>query len=158
VLEPVEGRLAGQGGAAGATGGELTHGRGQHRVVAQGVVVDQILVAQRQSEHALAHQGGEAVLDLVRRTVIREAGRESPDQADRPVGGAQQQRPGVGGDGAAVEPGYHRPAVNGCKREPIRATVCRHRGTPPLGPKALSQKNFRSFRAPMHLLPVRNPG
>ena len=117
VLEPVEGRLAGQRRAAGATGGELAHGRGQHRVVAQLIVVDQILVAQRQAEHALADQGGEAVLDLVRRAVIGEAGGEPPDQADRPVGGAQQQRPGVRGDGAAVE---RRPPPRGLRRVQTR--------------------------------------
>ena len=67
VLEPVERRLAGQRRAVGATRAELAGDRRQHRVVAQGVVVDQVLVAQRQGEHALADQGGHVVLDLVRR-------------------------------------------------------------------------------------------
>ena len=158
MLEPVERRLARRRRAARPACPELAHDRGQHRVVAQGVVVDQVLVTQRQGEHALADQGGQAVLDLIRRAVIDETGREPPDQADRPIGGAQEQRAGVGGDRPAIESGHHGTALDACKVEPIRATVCRHRGTPLLAPKALSQKNFRSFRAPMHLLPVRNPG
>ena len=40
----------------------------------QGVVVDQILVAQRQGEHALPDQGGQAVLDPVRRPMIDKVG------------------------------------------------------------------------------------
>ena len=138
VLEAIEGRLAGQGGAVGTTCGELAQGGGQHRVVAQGVVVEQILVAQRQSEHALAHQGGQAVLDLRGRAVIDEAGGEPPDQPDRPVGGAQKQRPGVGGDRPAIKSRHHGAAFDRCKLEPIRATVRRHRGAPLLEPKALS--------------------
>ena len=158
VLEPVEGRLAGKRRAIGATGAELASDRGQHRVVAQGVVVDQILVAQRQGEHPLADQGGHAVLDPARRTVIGKAGGKPPDQPDRPFGGAQQQRPDVGGDRATVERGHHRTPFHACKLHPVQATLCRHRGAPPLEPKALLQKNFRSIRAPMHLLPVRYPG
>jgi hypothetical protein len=42
--------------------------------------------------------------------------------------------------------------------EQVTATLCRHRGTPLRRVKPLSQKNYRRFRAPMHLFPVRNPG
>ena len=148
MLEPVERRLARRRRAARPACPELAHDRGQHRVVAQGVVVDQVLVTQRQGEHALADQGGQAVLDLIRRAVIDETGREPPDQADRPIGGAQEQRAGVGGDRPAIESGHHGTALDACKVEPIRATVCRHRGTPLLGPKALLQKNFLLIPSP----------
>jgi hypothetical protein len=144
--------------AALATGGELAHGRGQHRVVAQSVVIDQVLVAQGQREHPLADQGRHAVLDLLGGAMVDEAAGEPTQQPDRPIGGAQKERPGIRGDRSAVEPGHHPTAFDACKLEPIRATFCRHRGTPLLAPKALLQKNFRSFGAPMHLLPVRNPG
>ena len=89
VLETIEGRLAGQRRAAGSAGAELAGDGGQHRVVAQGVVVDQILVAQGQREHTLPDQGLQRVLDLLGRALVDKAGREPPDQADRPVGGAQ---------------------------------------------------------------------
>ena len=158
MLEPVERRLAGERRAIGATGGELAHGRGQHRVVAQGIVVEQVLVAQGQREHPLTDQGRQIVLDLLGRTLIRKARREPPDQADRPVGGAQEQRPGIRGDGPTVKPSQHGTAFDARKLEPIRATVCRHWGDPPRRLKVLQHNNFRRFGTPMHLLPVRYPG
>ena len=51
-----------------------------------------------------------------------------------------------------------RPATgDGCKTEQLCATLCRHRGPPPNRAKLLQHNNFDSFRAPMHLLAVRNP-
>ena len=38
-----------------------------------------------------------------------------------------------------------------CKFKQFRVTLRRHRRTPLLRRKALSQKHFRRFRAPMHL-------
>jgi hypothetical protein len=49
-------------------------------------------------------------------------------------------------------------SIDRCKFEQRRVTLCPHRGTPLLRRKALSQKNFRRFRAPMHLPAVRYPG
>ena len=65
VLEPVQGRLAGQGRAIGAAGLELA---GKHRhdgIVPDLVVVDQILVAQSNPEHALADQGCDLMLEAL---------------------------------------------------------------------------------------------
>ena len=50
VLQPVERRLAGE-----CTAGLVEHG-GQRRIEAQRVVIDQILVAEREAEDALAQQ------------------------------------------------------------------------------------------------------
>lgn len=159
VLEPVEGRLAGERCAIRPACGELAGDRRQHGVVAQGIVVDQVLVAQRQGEHPLADQPRQGVLDLVRRAMVDEAGREPPHQADRPVGGAQEQRPRVRGDGAAVKPDHHHSTgFDAFKLEPIRVTVRLRWGDPPRRLKMLLHNNFRRFGAPMHLLPVRNPG
>ena len=158
VLEPVERRLAGQRRTIRSARGELAGNGRQHRVVPQLIVIDQILVAQRQGEHALPDQGGHAVLDPLGRTVVDKAGGEPPDEADRTVGRPQQQRPCVRGDRPAIEPGHHHAALNWCKLKAIETTLCRHRGTPLRAPKPLPQKNFRSFRAPMHLHPVRNSG
>jgi hypothetical protein len=52
VLQPVQRALASK--------------HGQHRVMPQLVVVVQILVAERDAEHALADQGGYLVLDPLR--------------------------------------------------------------------------------------------
>ena len=58
----------------------------------------------------------------------------------------------------AIKRRLHRAPFDACKTEQVRATLCRHRGAPPIQGKSFSQKNFRPFRAPMHLLSVRNPG
>jgi hypothetical protein len=158
VLQPVQRALARQGRAAGTARLQLAGEHGQHRIVPQLVVVDQILVAERDAEDALADQRGDRVLDPLRVAGIAEAGGEAPDQADRPIGGAEQQRAGIGGDRPAVEAGDHRAARDRCKLEQRRATLRRHRGPPLRRRKALSQKNFRRLRAPMHLRLVRNAG
>jgi hypothetical protein len=122
------------------------------------VVVDQVLVAKRDAEHPLAHQGGDIVRDALRGARIAKARCEAPHQADGPVRGPEQQRAGIGGDRPAVEAGHHTPGLDGCKLEQRRATLCRHRGPPLHRRKALLQKNFRRFRAPMHLRLVRFAG
>src|SRR4051794_12429712 len=81
VLQPVQGRLAGQGRAIGAAGHELATEHGQNRIVPQLVVVDQVLIAKRDAEDALADQGRKGVLDLVRITSILEAGRSTKPMA-----------------------------------------------------------------------------
>ncbi len=119
VLEPVQGALAGERGAGLALGLELA---GEHRVVAQLVVVDQILVAERNAEHPLRHHGLDAVLHLRLGAAIDEAGGEPLDQSNRPVGRAEQERPGVRGDHAAVERG-HVPKRPSCREVGRDATV-----------------------------------
>ena len=98
--------------------------------MAQLVVVVQILVAQRQPEHALADERAYLMFDQNRRAGIAEAGCEPIDQPDRPVRGAKQQRAGVRGDGAPIERRDHRASCDACKSKQIRATLCRHRGPP----------------------------
>jgi hypothetical protein len=154
VLKAVERALAGQRGAGGTARCQLAGENGQRRVAPQLVVVDQVLVAECDAEHPLADQGGDLVLDPLRRPRVAEAGREAPNEADGPVRGAEQQGSGVGGDRPAVKARDHGAALNGCKLEQRRATLCWHRG-PPLhrGPpqhrrKALSQKNFLRIRSP----------
>jgi hypothetical protein len=158
VLEPVQGALAGERRTTLALGSELAGQRREHRVVAQVIMVDQIFVAERDAEHPLRHHRLDRVLDLRLGPAVLEAGGEPCDQADRPIGRAEQQRPGIRGGLAAVKRGLDSTALNRCKPEQVSATLCRHRGAPLHGDKALSQKNYCRFRAPMHLLPVRNPG
>jgi hypothetical protein len=58
--------------------------------VAQLVVVDQILVAQRNPNYPLPDQSRYRVLDQLRRAVVRKAAGKPLDQPDRPVGGGLQ--------------------------------------------------------------------
>jgi hypothetical protein len=158
MLQPVQRAFAGERRAALTPGDELAGEGREHRIVAQLVVVDQILIAERDAEHPLRHHRRDAVLDLRLGAAISKASRESGNQADRPVGRAKQQRPGIRGDLAAVERRHHLAALDHFITEQITATLCRHRGAPLLRANSLSQKNYRRFRAPMHLLLVRNPG
>jgi hypothetical protein len=158
VLQPVQGALAGKRGTAGAPRLQLASENGQHRVMTELVVVDEVLMAKRNAQHTLADQGGDLMLNALRRPRITEAGGEAPHQADGAVGGAEQQRTGIRSDRPAVEPGHHPPGLDRCELKQPWATLRRHRGPPLRRRKALSQKNFRRLRAPMHLRLARNPG
>jgi DNA-binding PadR family transcriptional regulator len=101
----------------------------------------------------------EAVLPLLHLGVGRPPVLGEPlDQPDRPIRRPEQQRPGVRGDRPAIEIGNHPPPIDSCKTHPFRATLCRHRGALLRSRKSLLQKNFRTFRTPMHLPLMRNPG
>ena len=68
MLQPVQRRLAGQRRAVLAARLELADQRRHHRIVAQMIVIVEVLVAERQAEHALADQRRQAVLDQLGRT------------------------------------------------------------------------------------------
>ena len=158
VLEPVERALAGERRAAPVPRLQPAEHHPEHRVVAQPVVVDQVLVAERDPEYPLPDQRRHLVDNPLRRPAVGEAGREALDQPDRPVGRPEQQPARVRGDRAAIEIRHHRPAIDPCESHRLRATLCRHRGDLLRGPKSLSQKHFPTFRTPMHLPLVRNAG
>ena len=99
-------------------------------LVAQLIVVDQILVAQRDPEHPLTNHARHRVLDQIGRAVIGEAAGKPRHQPDRPFGGTQQHCPGLGGHLAAIESGDHRAPFNRYKPKQIRATLCPHRASP----------------------------
>ena len=63
--------------AVGAPGRELAGEDRQHRVVAELVMIDEVLMAERDAEDALADQGGDLVLDPLRRPRVAEAGGEA---------------------------------------------------------------------------------
>jgi hypothetical protein len=58
----------------------------QHRLVAQLVVVADVLVAEGDADDPLPDQGPDAVLHLVLLAFIHEACSDPPDQADRAIG------------------------------------------------------------------------
>ena len=143
MLQPRQRRLAGQRRTVLATGRELAQHRRHHRIVAQIVVIDEVLLPERDADDALADQRADRVLDQLLVAPIAEAGCEAVDDPHRPVGLRQQQCAGVRRDRAAREIGHNRAALDPSEIERILDTVCRHRGTSPLSQKSLSQNNFR---------------
>ena len=130
-LEPVEGAGAGQRMApvalahAALTGhvGAAEREREQ-AVVAQGVMVIDILVAEREPVQALGDQVLQGMLAARRIAVIAEAGGHAGGQLEGAVGGPQDDGPAVRGHAAAVEAGDHLSAA--VVREFDCGTVCRH--------------------------------
>jgi len=99
----------------------------QQYVVAQPVVVVQILVAQRDPEHPLRHQIGGRVLHPRCIPVVHEAVREAAQPARALLHLAQQQHPTVRAHMLRFEPAHHRPASQTGKLNLRRATLCLHR-------------------------------
>ena len=129
-FQPVQRALAGQRRTIRAPRFELASQHRHHRVVAQFVMIDQILVAQRDAKYALPDQGRNRVLDQILRSAVLETPGKPINQPDRPVARAKQHRAGIRGHLAAVESGNHRSAIDGCKSKQIRATLCLHRASP----------------------------
>jgi len=95
--------------------------------MAQGVVIVDILVAQRNRRNPLADHGAQRMHNKARIALVAEAGRDPIEQADRLVGVAQQQGAGIRGDRAAIECSHHTAAIKAFKIEVIRDTLCLHR-------------------------------
>ena len=114
-FQPVERRFAGQRRTIRTSCFKLAAQHRHDRVVPQLVVVDQILIAQRNPEHPLTHQARHFVYDQVSRTVIGEAAGKALDHSDLLIGGAEQHRPGLRGHRPTVERCHHRPPFNACK-------------------------------------------
>jgi hypothetical protein len=98
--------------------------------VAQFVVVDQVFIAQRQRKDPLSDQRADCVFDQIRRSAVGETLGKPIDQPDRSIRRPQQQGSRIRGHLAAVKRRHHRTALDGCKSEQIRATLCLHRGSP----------------------------
>ena len=82
MFQPVQRRLPGQ-----PTAGLVEHCR-QRRIVAQLIVIDQVLVAEREPEDALAQQVGNGVGDAIGQPQIAEAFGQPIGQPE--VGGTEQ--------------------------------------------------------------------
>jgi len=138
--------------------GQLAGQRGERRVLAQFVVVVEVLIAQGQAEDPLAHQSLDPVLHIAGVAPVPETLREPTDQPQATIHLAQQQTAGVRGDVAAIEAGHHHAAADRFKFILLRATLCRHRGAPSGRVKLFLQNHFPRFAAPVHRLRLRNPG
>ncbi len=129
-FQPIQRRFAGQWRTIRAPGFELAAEHRHDWVVAQLVVVDQVLVAQRNPEQPLTDQGRHLVDHQGGGTVIGEAAGKALDQSDLPIGGAEQHRSGLRGHRPTVERRHYLAPFNRCKAKQIRATLCLHRDSP----------------------------
>src|SRR5581483_1350457 len=161
----VEGALAGQGlaavgrvAAALAGGVGLADEDGEQGVVAEGVVVEEVLVPQAQAEDALLEEVGEGVLDAVGVAVVGEAAGEALDEAELGLDLAEEQAAGVGGDVAAVEGGGHLAAAEGLKKEFGVGTLCRHEAVLSVWRKGSRSTPLCHKGQPRAIPSVRNPG
>ena len=89
MLKAVQRGLARQHSAIGAARFRLARDKAEHGIMAQFIVVVQILVAKRDAMDALRDERLDAVLDAVLPAAVGEAGRRLPRQADDAIGLAQ---------------------------------------------------------------------
>ena len=94
------------------------------------VVVNEVLIAERDPEDTLTDEGRQLVLDQVGVAGVLKAGREALDQVDGAIGGAEQQCAGIGRDRPARERRRDGASFDRCKQEHVRVTLRRHRGAP----------------------------
>jgi hypothetical protein len=92
-------------------------------------VIVQVLVAERDAEHALADERGDRVLHGPWVSGVAETSCKPSNQTQAPVRGAQQQAAGIRRQRAANELGHHRPAFDPSKRARFCATLRLHRAT-----------------------------
>jgi len=116
-LQAVKCRLAGQRRTILAAPPVCRQHR-DRRVVAQPVVIDQILIAQRQCKNPLPDQGRDRVLGQPRRAAVGKTLGKPADQPERPVRRPQQQSPGIRED-SVFEWGFVRITGGSGARPPV---------------------------------------
>jgi hypothetical protein len=88
--------------------------------MAQLVMVDEILLTQRDPKYPLADQGRHLVLHQLRRAMVRKTTGKPVDQSDRTIRRTQQQSTRIWGDLAAVKRRHYRASLHTCKSERYR--------------------------------------
>jgi hypothetical protein len=131
--------------------------RWQHQVMAELVVVVEILITERNADNAPREQRLGRVLDVSWIAAVLDAGCQATGRPQHPIRGPQRQGTSVVGDGTTIEDATTRRRSAG-KRKQVRVTLFRHRGRPRLRDKSSLQKIFRSIGAPMDLSLVRDAG
>ena len=101
---------------------------------------------------ALADQGAERMHDPTGIAAVPEARGNPVNQADRPVGLPQQQRPGIRRHRPAVDGRLYAAAIEPFETKLFGDTLCRHRPPPCDLIKPFSHNNFLRSPGPMHLL------
>jgi len=114
-LQPVQRRLTRNRRTVLASGFKLARQHRHHRIVAQLVVVVEILVAQRNPVHPLTDQRRYLMLDQFRTSRVVKTPRKPIDQSGRRSCRPKQQRAGIRRDRPTVKCSHHLAACNRCK-------------------------------------------
>jgi hypothetical protein len=129
-LQPVQRRLAGDWRAVFASRRKLARQHRHHRIMAQFVVVIDILVAECDPEHPLADQRLDLMLDQLWTPLIVKARRKPIHHSDRPIRRSQKQTSRVRRHQPSIKRRFHSAVFNGSKIKQFCATLCLHRGSP----------------------------
>ena len=97
------------------SGTVLAEQHAENGIGAQLVMVDEVFIAQRQAEHALRDQGLHFMQNVGAMAAVAKAGGEAIDESNGLVRLPEQQRPGVGGDHAAIEIRVHPASARSSK-------------------------------------------
>ena len=116
-FEPVERRFAGHWRTVLALRCKLARKHRHHRVMAQLVVIVDVLIAQCNPEHPLANQRFDEMFDQLRAAAIDEARGKALGQPDRTIRCSQKQCSSVRGDGSAIKSCHDGAASHWCKIE-----------------------------------------
>jgi len=114
-FQPVQCALARQRRAIRPPRLKLARQRCHHRVVAQMVVIVQVLVAKRNPEHPLADQGRDLVFDQSRAANVLKALRKPARQVNRNIRQTQQHCSGIGRNPSTVERRHNGAPFDPCK-------------------------------------------
>jgi hypothetical protein len=159
VFKTIERALARQSFAVRAQyRAQLPRQRCKGGILAQLVVIIEVLIPQRQAEDPLPYQCLDLMFDVARIAPVAEASGEPTHQPEAAIHLAQQQAARVRRDVATVKAGHNRSSINRFKFEQLRGTLCLHRGSPLGLIKLCSQHHFLRFASSMHCLRLRNPG
>ena len=101
---------------------------GHQRIVAQLLMIVQVLVAQRQPVDALREHLAKLVLDQQRRPPVGETRRHPLQQTDLAIGLTQQQSPAIARYPTRRETGLYAARKMKCKREDLLITLCHVKG------------------------------
>ncbi len=130
----------------------LAHRDRKHHIVAQRVVVVQVLVAASQSQYPLRHHLLHRVLDPSWVSMIREARGQPPEHA-RPLSYLpEKQSSAIGARSPCRRGGLNPPHPKGQKFDLFRATVCRRHAGLLLLWKALDKLHLQQRIAWRYLL------
>ena len=127
VFQPIQRALATQRRTVGTARLQPIREQRQNRIETQVVVVDDVLIAEREADDPLADQGAERMYHPARIAPVPEARRGPIDQADGTIRRPQQQRPGIRRHRPAVERCFDTAAIEPFETELLRDTLCPHR-------------------------------